>query len=127
MLEQHAKGRINGKVIPTLPVRSVDESVAYYERLGFELIATYPGEQTYAVVRRDDAELHFYEFPVDPKENLAGCYLRIEDAVALYDEWVAAGIGILKPIEETDYGLREFAVSDPNGNLLRIGSPIVQE
>jgi hypothetical protein len=25
---------------------------------------------------------------------------------------------------DTDYGLREFAVVDPSGNLVRVGSPL---
>ena len=124
MPEMTARARIEGQVIPTLPAQDMDETVAYYERLGFELVARYPGEQTYAIVRRDDAELHFYEFPVDPKQNLAGCYLRISDAGALHAEWRGSGIEILQPLTDTDHGLREFAISDPNGNLLRIGSPI---
>jgi hypothetical protein len=90
-------------------------------------VARYPGDQTYAIVRRDDAELHFYEFPVDPKQNLAGCYLRIRDAGALHAEWLEVGLELLQPLTEQDYGLRDFAISDPNGNLLRIGSPIQAE
>jgi catechol 2,3-dioxygenase-like lactoylglutathione lyase family enzyme len=124
MSQQAARALIGGQVIPTLPARDIDETVAYYERLGFELVADYPGEQRYAIVRRDDAELHFYEFPVDPKQNLSGCYLRIGNAPGLHDEWDAAGTEILQPLTETDYGLREFAVSDPNGNLLKVGSPL---
>ena len=124
MSEQTATARIEGQIIPTLPARNIDETVAYYELLGFELVARYPGEQTYAIVRRDDAELHFYEFPVDPKENLAGCYLRIADSGALHAEWQAAGIEMLQPLADMDHGLREFAVADPSGNLLRIGTPL---
>ena len=124
-MSQHAaRAALEGQVIPTLPARDIDDTVAYYQRLGFELVADYPGEQRYAIVRRDDAELHFYEFPIDPRKNLSGCYLRIHDAAAICDEWTGAGIEILQPLTETDYGLREFAVSDPNGNLLKVGSPL---
>ena len=122
MSQQAARAVIEGQVIPTLPARDIEETVAFYERLGFELVAEYPGEQRYAIVRRDDAELHFYEFPVDPKQNLSGCYLSIGDAPTLYAEWRAAGTEIVQPLTETDYGLREFAVSDPNGNLVKVGS-----
>jgi catechol 2,3-dioxygenase-like lactoylglutathione lyase family enzyme len=124
MLEQTARVRIEGQVIPTLPARDMDETLAYYESLGFEMVGRYPGEQAYAIVRRDDAELHFYEFPVDPLKNLAGCYLRITDVDALHTEWLEAGIEILQTLTHTDHGMREFAISDPNGNLLKIGSPI---
>jgi catechol 2,3-dioxygenase-like lactoylglutathione lyase family enzyme len=122
-MARDTKARIEGQVIPTLPARNIDETVAHYEQLGFELVARYPGEQTYAIVRRDDAELHFYEFPVDPKKNLAGCYLRIGDAAALFEEWRDAA-DVVQPLADQDYGLRDFAISDPSGNLIRVGSPI---
>jgi catechol 2,3-dioxygenase-like lactoylglutathione lyase family enzyme len=124
MSQQEARAKIEGQIIPTLPARDIDETVAYFERLGFELVARYPGEQTYAIVRRDDAELHFYEFPVDPAQNLSGCYLRIGDAAALYDEWMKAGADIVDPLTARDYGLQSFAIQDPNGNLIRTGSPL---
>jgi catechol 2,3-dioxygenase-like lactoylglutathione lyase family enzyme len=52
----------------------------------------------------------------------------VEDADALFADFSAIGLpsaGIPRlqgPVEATDYGLREFAVVDPDGNLLRIGS-----
>ena len=124
MSHQASRAALEGQIIPTLPARNIDDTIAYYERLGFELIAQYPGEQRYAIVRRDEAELHFYEFPVDPRQNLSVCYLRIGDAPSIYEEWVAAGIEILQPLRKTDYGLHDFAVSDPNGNLIKVGSPL---
>jgi hypothetical protein len=30
----------------------------------------------------------------------------------------------LHPIDETDYGMRQFAVIDPNGNQVSFGSPV---
>jgi hypothetical protein len=50
----------------------------------------------------------------------------------LYDEWAALGIlpdeatgsRLVAPVD-TDYGMREFAVVDRSGNLLRVGSPLM--
>ena len=123
-MSQISTARIEGQVIPTLPARDIDETATYWGRLGFEEVARYPGEQTYLIVRRDVVELHFYEFPVDPRHNLAGCYLRIGDAAELHAEWASTGTEILQDLTETDYGLREFAISDPNGNLIKVGSPL---
>lgn len=127
MSEPAVGAAIRGQIIPTLPMRDVEQTLSYFQRLGFEVVAEYPGEQRYAIVRRDDAELHFYEFPVDPRQNLSGCYLRIQDAPALYDEWRATGIEILQELTKTDYGLHEFAIADPSGNLLKVGSPLASE
>jgi hypothetical protein len=30
----------------------------------------------------------------------------------------------LEPPQDTDYGMREFALVDPSGNLVRVGSPL---
>ena len=57
------------------------------------------------------------------------CYLRVDDADELYREWHAVGIEadprtgsrLMAPVD-TEYGMREFALVDPNGNLLRVGS-----
>jgi hypothetical protein len=57
------------------------------------------------------------------------CYLRLDDADRLYEEWDAVGVesdpatgSRLMAPSDTDWGMREFALVDPNGNLLRIGS-----
>jgi hypothetical protein len=67
---------------------------------------------------------------VDPLTTDASCYVRVRDADALYADWHAIGVPFdpetgsrLVPPTDTDYGLRELALVDPNGNLLRIGSP----
>jgi hypothetical protein len=53
----------------------------------------------------------------------------VRDADALHAEWDGIGVPAdrttgsrLMPPVDTDYGLREFALVDPNGNLLLIGS-----
>ena len=46
----------------------------------------------------------------------------MEDAAALYAEYLAEGIERMKPPEQTDYDILEFSIIDPHGNLIRIGS-----
>jgi hypothetical protein len=54
-------------------------------------------------------------------------YFYIDDADALYAEWQAANVpGRLIAPEDTEYGLREMALGDPDGNLLRLGSELSQ-
>ena len=62
---------------------------------------------------------------LDPSKNTSACYLYVDDANALFDEWTAAKVGgrFHKPAD-TPYGLREFAHVDGDGNLLRVGSRI---
>ncbi|MBO0853424.1 MAG: VOC family protein [Nocardia sp.] len=52
----------------------------------------------------------------------AGCYVVTSDPDALYARVVDAGAEVIRPLEDTEYGSREFAVRDPEGNLWSFGS-----
>jgi hypothetical protein len=117
--------------VPILPSRDLGETLEFLERLGFENAGAHYSVWDYLIVSRGGIELHFFSHPeVDPLTTDAMCYLRVEDADALYAEWNAIGIEAdpatgsrLMPPETTDYKMREFALVDKSGNLYRIGSP----
>jgi catechol 2,3-dioxygenase-like lactoylglutathione lyase family enzyme len=116
--------------VPILPSRDLGETLAFYERLGFERRGADYSVWNYLIIGRGGAELHFYGQPdVDPLTTSSGCYLRVDDADALHAEWDAVGVPTdpsngsrLMPPVTTDYGMREFALVDPSGNLVRVGS-----
>jgi hypothetical protein len=117
------------RAVPILPSRDLRETLAFYERLGFENRGAPPEQWNYLIVGRGGIDLHFFAYPdVDPLTTAAGCYVYVDDADALYAEWEPlvepdppTGSRIMAPVD-TDYGLREFAVVDRSGNLLRVGS-----
>lgn len=119
-------GSLRGATIPILASRDVDETVAFYGRLGFEVLARYDGfGPTYLLLRRDEVELHFVHTPeVAPDESSGGCYLRLDDAQAVYDEWAPLQLAEIRPPRDTPWGMREFFVVDPSGNLIRIGTRV---
>jgi uncharacterized glyoxalase superfamily protein PhnB len=127
-----------GRTIPALPVRDVGSAVAYYrERFGFEVPHQDDG---FAVITRDGAEIHLWQasdddwrtradFVAKPicsgaESFLAGtasCRIEVADVDALFAELKAAGV--LHPVSRdgvstTDFGTREFATLDLEGNLL---------
>ncbi|MBK8976305.1 MAG: VOC family protein [Planctomycetes bacterium] len=112
--------------IPTLPSRSLPATVTFYERLGFTGRLLGVGD-SYAVLTRGSIELHFFTHPaLRPAESIAGCYIRVADADALFAAFrtaalPATGIPRLDAIGDKPWGMREFAVVDEDGNLLRIG------
>jgi hypothetical protein len=115
-----------------MPSRNLRETLELYERLGFELRGAPPETYGYLIVGRGPMiELHFWESPeVDPLTTDHSCYVRVADADALYAEWEAVGVPAdpstgsrLMPPGDTDYGMREFALVDKSGNLVRVGSP----
>ena len=120
---------VHDLAIPTLPCRSVAATTAFYERLGFEGGA-HEFNSEYAILRRASVELHFFTHKeLVPTESSAGCYIRVLDVESIYRVFSSsklprAGIPRMDILENKPWGLREFAVVDPDGNLLRIGQII---
>jgi catechol 2,3-dioxygenase-like lactoylglutathione lyase family enzyme len=118
-------------VAPILPSSNLTATSEFYARLGFEEQGLWPDE--YLIVKRGEVGLHFFHSALlDPWASDAGCYLYVDDANALFGEWRPLGLpseGIPRlhgSPTDTDYGLREFGLVDPDGNLLRIGSFITE-
>lgn len=118
---------MNDLAIPTLPARSLADTRAFYEALGF---AVESFEQGYLIATRGSLELHFFPYPdLDPAGSSFGAYLRVADVDALHAAFGRArlprqGIPRLTAPEDKPWGLREFALVDANGSLLRCGSVI---
>lgn len=117
--------------VPVLPGRDLRQILRFYESLGFENRGAEPEEWDYLIVGRGGLELHFSAEPeLDPFTTAASCYAFVDDAQALHDEWAAIVVNDpltgsrLMPPMLTEYGMTEFALVDPSGNLIRVGSPI---
>lgn len=110
---------------PILPSRDLGATFAFYQRLGFRRFGgEYPD---YLMINRDGLELHFFLHEgLKPEENAHGAYLRVDHAGMVAGEWGAlglplAGIPRFVGVEDKPWGMRECAVLDPDGNLLRVG------
>ncbi len=118
--------------IPTLPSRSLALTVAFYRRLGFEG-GVHEFSDAYAILRRGSVELHFFAHPaLVPAESCAGCYIRVNDVDLVHGAFAASplpmrGIPRMDAPETKPWGLREFALVDPDGNLLRIGQVLPKQ
>lgn len=112
--------------IPILPSRSISATVDFYKALGFQGGA-HEADSAYAILRRGAIEIHFFSHAdLVPADSWAGCYLRVQDVDSIYLAFASAalprlGIPRMDRLENKPWGLREFAVVDPDGNLLRIG------
>jgi catechol 2,3-dioxygenase-like lactoylglutathione lyase family enzyme len=117
--------------IPTLPCRSVSTAAEFYHQLGFQG-GPHEFNNEYGIFRRGAVELHFFTHrELVPAESSAGCYIRVLDVESFYKACSAVGLpssGIprIDRLEDKPWGLREFSIVDPEGNLLRIGQ-IIQE
>ncbi|MEM1429006.1 MAG: VOC family protein [Pseudomonadota bacterium] len=111
---------------PLMPSRDLAETARFYAGLGFEAVNRY-AEERYLIVAREGVELHFFDAEGRaPDQSGSGAYLRTGDAAG----WSAAvaalglpgtGVPRFSAVEDKPWGMREFSVVDPDGNLLRVG------
>lgn len=67
--------------------------------------------------RKDDADDHW---PLQP--GSFGAYVVTDDPDALFTRAKAAGAEIISGLHDTDYGSRDFAARDPEGNRWSFGT-----
>ncbi len=112
---------------PIFPVSDLGAALVHYTALGFKTVA-YPDGDDYGFANRDGIGLHLlvdHHHENEPSHHRAAAYLYVHDADALYEEWSRPGIGgETLPVCSTPYKLREGAHVDPDGNLIRFGSPM---
>jgi catechol 2,3-dioxygenase-like lactoylglutathione lyase family enzyme len=109
---------------PILPVHDLSRTRAFYESLGFT--AGYHDDR-YEILRRGNLVVHLE--PRDdlvPATNRTSCYWRVTDADVLYQEFVSLelpteGLPHLTAPYDEPWGMREFTLQDPAGNLIRVG------
>ena len=112
---------------PAFPVADIDRALAHYRRMGFA-VRRYGGGG-YGYAERDGCQLHVgtsadgLDHDESHTHSHTTAYLYVRDADALAAEWRAAGVEVHGP-EDTEWGQREGATVDPDGNVIRFGSPL---
>lgn len=109
------------RAIPILSANAIGEAVIFWSRLPSLTVDEY-GDGGYAFVLHGEAEVfHLALFPdLDVTGNHAGCYVHLPDIDQRYAEFVDAGLPASE-IRDEPWGMREFRLTDPSGNVLRIG------
>jgi hypothetical protein len=106
---------------PILKVANVSRSVAWFARAGFE---TSLHDESYAFAHRDrDLTIHLAQGAGEDLPGHGLFYIHCHDADRAAEEWRHAGIEVEGPRDEDD-AKREGSITDPDGNVIRFGSPI---
>lgn len=110
---------------PIFPVADLTDALAHYSKLGFDAFADAESGE-YGFANREGVSLHLAQDPDhDPTRHCGSAYLYVQDADALYEQWTQPGIGgHTRQVAPTPYLLREGSHVDPDGNLIRFGSPV---
>ena len=116
----------SGAVVAILPCNDLDLSERFYGRLGFTRIESSFSKEfpTYRMLSNGKGQLHLTTADagwVVPGRNPFGLYFYMEDvdvwAAVFRDEILGNGP------EDKPWGTYEFAVSDPDQTLVRVGWP----
>jgi uncharacterized glyoxalase superfamily protein PhnB len=125
-------------IMPTLRYRDAHAAIDWLcQVFGFERHAVYEGENGsvgHAELTlnggmimlgsvKDDEYARRFKSP----DELGGmetrsAYIVVPDADAVHARAVAAGATIVRPLQDTSYGSREFSVKDPDGHSWSVGT-----
>lgn len=112
---------------PKLPMRDKAATRDFYIcKLGFQEFgsADYDG---YLMVKKDNIQIHFFEFKeLDPKENYGQVYIRTNDIDNMYQTLLDRKVSVHPngALQEKPWGQKEFALLDPDNNLLTFGQSV---
>ena len=114
-------------VCPKLPMRVKTVTKEYYlNQLGFQEIG-FANFESYMILKKDNVELHFFIFlDLVPEENYGQVFIWVDNIDQLYQELIEKGVNIhpngslaVKP-----WGQKEFAILDPDSNLITFGQAV---
>ena len=108
------------RIAPIFAVHDLDAAMEHYQRLGFAVRAYAGGGYGFATWH--GIEIHLGVVP-DGDRCTSAAYLFVDDADTLAAAWRSAGVELHSP-QHTEWGQHEGAVVDPDGNVIRFGSPI---
>ena len=118
------------KLTPNLLVASVERSLAFYvETLGFQRGMTVPDASpfVFASVTGGPVEIFFNDaagaiqeypgFAGKPIGATGTLFIEVKGVDALHDR-LKPNVKVVMPIENKFYGMREFAIEDPDGYVI---------
>ena len=114
------------EINPKLPMRNQARTKEFYiDQLGFQQFGN--DYEEYLMVQKDNVQIHFFEFKeLDPKENYGQVYVRTDEIDQLYQSMVESKLTIHPAghLQTKPSGQKEFAMLDPDNNLLTFGQSI---
>ncbi|NRB49183.1 MAG: VOC family protein [Saprospiraceae bacterium] len=116
---------------PNIMVKDVNQTLDYYKNiLGFEIVDTNPsdGELEWGFVKKGEAGLMFQEvsslraeYPRLSATPLGGAmtfYVLVQEQIESWFMNLEGKVKVVKELNTTFYGTKEFAIEDINGFIL---------
>jgi uncharacterized glyoxalase superfamily protein PhnB len=115
---------------PNLVVSDIDRSLQFYrDLLGFSMVTTVPDAAPFVFVwlQRGDVQVFLNaqhaaaaEYPEIAAKVVGGSWTMfiVTDAVDELHAALAGKVRVVMPLETKFYGMREFAITDPDGFVI---------
>jgi len=116
-------------------VSDVDRSIEFYRHLGFHVTKRY---EDWILLRRGETRLglqgdahavagpHYFTPNIGhhPRGTGVEVSIQVDDVDAAYEQALAAGLNVVKPIQDRPWRTRDFRLADPDGYFVRVTSPL---
>lgn len=113
--------------IPVLPCLPLEQTLPFYQALGFEVMQQQKAPNVYAALKRGEAHLHVFGMKgLDPAKSFSMCLIIVPEVEALHERFTEALRSFLgrvplkgiPRITRMKRGQTRFTVVDPAGNYL---------
>ena len=105
-----------------LPTEDIDRSILFYsDKLGFEVTFTWQEPVDYAVLKLGGVSIHLTRTDQSRPTLHTAIYIFVEGINELHEEYTKNGVEFSNPIGNREYGMRDFDVKDPEGNVIGFG------
>jgi catechol 2,3-dioxygenase-like lactoylglutathione lyase family enzyme len=111
-------------IIPQLPSTCLERTSQFYrQKLGFREVGRYP---ELLVLKLQEQELQFWLTADATLAETSSCYVRVTGIEALHAAYAAVPdlLRLEHALAVRAWGMNEFYVLDPDGNLLKFGEPV---
>ena len=116
-------------------VSDIDRSVEFYGHLGFRVAKRY---EDWIQLRRGETRLglqgdahavagpHYFTPTIGrlPRGTGVEVSIQVDDVDAAYEQALATGLNVVKPIQDRPWRTRDFRLADPDGYFIRVTSPL---
>ncbi|MEO8173739.1 MAG: VOC family protein [Sediminibacterium sp.] len=108
---------------PVLPVKNINEAINFYtKKLGFSLGFIWGDPPVYGGVTLGEVAIHLSAQMGKGKISVVN--FVVDDADALCAYHLANNVQIVEPINDREYGIRDYCIADTDGNMLSFGHNI---
>ena len=106
----------------TLPVTDMGRSVAFYQRIGFDI--SYGGpDAAFSTMRVGDSVVNLRRVPLKVSRGWGRVILGVHGVDALYRDLIEKGLAPDAP-RDAEWGERYFEIPDPDGFVISFAEPL---